>query len=347
MIRRLQFLIPAFLKRIDHYLLLNHPIVWASKVHYVLFYGGLSVLGIGLMSLLPLSHNSRPDVDQQVLLAIIPAAIGLLLWAAQVGKHRAEGLYGSYSLKTRILAQALFMLCLSIFVSLPLIYGQCLAYRAANSVIANQYIASYSPYVPPTYHEQEALQRWPIYPTYHSKWQEQSWKFQLVLPSIDQISEKTVSDKRMTAVTLFAFMVFYGWLFFMLYIRMGWKQFFGFLGIGSICLFLLGAVGGLFAVSSREPIGISLFYVASMILLILPSTNAGGGKQKIYWRKITLSLAVLLTPLAVFFFGVATEFGLVKSILFYVLGGMLLTGFLWNQLYEPIYLAMHSQPDNR
>lgn len=46
-------LVPGFLKRIDHHLLTNHPLVWRTRVHYFLFYGLL--VGNLLAYLLPLS----------------------------------------------------------------------------------------------------------------------------------------------------------------------------------------------------------------------------------------------------------------------------------------------------
>lgn len=345
MIRRLEFLIPAFLKRIDQQLLLRHPIVWASRVHYVLFYGGLSVLAMWMMSYLPMSQNSRPDIDQQVLIAFIPAVIGLLVWAYHVGQHRAEVLFGRQSLKQRLMAQGLFLMCISIFVSLPLVYGQSLAYRAAHSVISHQSIydyglpQQYDGYGQSTWEDSDPVS---LNPTYHSKWSSQSWEFQEVIPST-----RYASTASTIIVNIFAFMVFYGWLFFMLYARMGWKQFLGFLGIGSVGLFLLSALGGLFAFGTQDPIFVFLFYLGTVILLILPSTNFRAGEQKMYWRKMALSLAVLLTPLAIFFFGIATEFSLTDSPGFYTIGGMLLTVFLWNRLFEPQYLALHALPSIR
>ncbi|TAG93352.1 MAG: hypothetical protein EAZ20_01755, partial [Bacteroidetes bacterium] len=58
-------LIPPFLKKIDRYLLENYPIIWETKLHFVLFYsliiGNLVLLGVSF--LLPLSKKELIEFD--------------------------------------------------------------------------------------------------------------------------------------------------------------------------------------------------------------------------------------------------------------------------------------------
>ena len=55
---------PGFLNRIDTYLLTKHPIIWMSRIHYVLWFGALFYLMSYLLGLLlPINIRSSDDDD--------------------------------------------------------------------------------------------------------------------------------------------------------------------------------------------------------------------------------------------------------------------------------------------
>ena len=62
----LQYLIPKFLKKIDHYLLLRYPVLWETRVHFVVFYSLIlgNVLALGLGMIYPVSKANIPDFEQ-------------------------------------------------------------------------------------------------------------------------------------------------------------------------------------------------------------------------------------------------------------------------------------------
>ena len=63
--RVIQRLIPQFLKKIDHYLLINYPVLWETRVHFVIFYsfilGNALALTAGLVY--PVSKTNVPNFD--------------------------------------------------------------------------------------------------------------------------------------------------------------------------------------------------------------------------------------------------------------------------------------------
>ncbi|MEM7367983.1 MAG: hypothetical protein AAF587_05240 [Bacteroidota bacterium] len=134
MTRKLAHFVPAFLKRIDQYLLLNHPALWVSKIHFVLFYGVVATLFVGVVSLIPVSPYDLPDVETHFGMAIIPASLGFLFWGWQVGRINVERFFGETSLKQRLFLQGIYLLCVAIFASFPFLYGQSVAYRTAHSI---------------------------------------------------------------------------------------------------------------------------------------------------------------------------------------------------------------------
>lgn len=140
MTRKLAHLVPAFLKRIDQYLLLNHPALWVSKIHFVLFYGAVATLLVGVVSLIPLSPYDLPDTELHFGLAIIPASLGFLFWVWQVGRINVERFFGETSLMQRLQLQGIYLLCVAIFASFPFIYGQSVAFRTAHSIKTDRLI---------------------------------------------------------------------------------------------------------------------------------------------------------------------------------------------------------------
>ena len=78
----LQYLIPKFLKKIDHYLLLRYPVLWETRVHFVVFYSLIlgNVLALGLGMIYPVSKANIPDFEQ-VLKAIFFMGISCHFWS--------------------------------------------------------------------------------------------------------------------------------------------------------------------------------------------------------------------------------------------------------------------------
>jgi len=74
-------LIPNFLKKIDSYLLLNGPIIWISKIHYVLFFGLLMWLFSALIGIIiPINLFQSQDLGFWYFLYTILAIIALCFW---------------------------------------------------------------------------------------------------------------------------------------------------------------------------------------------------------------------------------------------------------------------------
>ena len=79
-------IIPGFLRRIDHYLLVHLPLVWRTRIHYFAFFS--LILGNVLLFLLgswyPVSQGNVPTVEQVNTLVAgfrLLGAMILLAWA--------------------------------------------------------------------------------------------------------------------------------------------------------------------------------------------------------------------------------------------------------------------------
>ena len=85
MLRKFDSLIPPFLKTLNKSLLLNRPGLWATKIHYVLFF---ALIGGGLLMLnamvRPIDLADVPNPEVYFGLLIIPCLLALGIWAYRV-----------------------------------------------------------------------------------------------------------------------------------------------------------------------------------------------------------------------------------------------------------------------
>ncbi|MEM6725914.1 MAG: hypothetical protein AAF598_17865, partial [Bacteroidota bacterium] len=56
---------PRFLTRLDHWLLVNHPFIWRTRIHVVAFWSLIVVNGLilGVTSIVPMSPRFFPTAD--------------------------------------------------------------------------------------------------------------------------------------------------------------------------------------------------------------------------------------------------------------------------------------------
>ncbi len=106
----LEKFVPRFLKRADQFLLKNHPLIWRTKIHFVVFYslilGNIGVVGLGL--LYPVSMKEVPNSDLLEMLMLVScalAAFGLIWW----GYSQYKVPLRSGSFKTYVITGLLYL----------------------------------------------------------------------------------------------------------------------------------------------------------------------------------------------------------------------------------------------
>lgn len=127
MLRKLQALSPAFLNRIDHYLLIHYPAIWATKIHQIAF---VSVLGLAALSLkaffTPLSLQDLPDPDLHLALLMIPTAVVLVLWGIRVYQFKPDKSFGHRKVGEAWKEQLIYALGILMLLGGPFAYNQIL-----------------------------------------------------------------------------------------------------------------------------------------------------------------------------------------------------------------------------
>jgi len=153
---------PNFLKRIDGYLLANHPILWISKLHYILWYGLLLYLFSYLLGLaMPINLTSTTDAGLWYVLLTILSFILSWFWGYRYLIFNREKNYGDLKITDEYKNFTLVFLCVLIFM--------CVAFpfvTSNNQKLANMYtneeliedintLNKLEPYIPTSFYSYE------------------------------------------------------------------------------------------------------------------------------------------------------------------------------------------------
>lgn len=135
MMRKLDSLVPAFLKDFDKYLLLHYPRLWATKVHYLMFFVAGSVGMIGLRAFLTsVDVSSPPDPEVWFFITIAPVVVAFLLWAYTASVFEVERFFGITSRWKQLGVHLIYLCSIMILGSIPFIYANVLSNQLARSV---------------------------------------------------------------------------------------------------------------------------------------------------------------------------------------------------------------------
>ncbi len=134
-------LIPPFLRRIDAYLLLNHPVAWISKIHIVLFYGLITWSLSALSGLaIPINLSQTQDLGLWYFLFTILAIVALCFWIYHTIIFNLEKKFGQRSWTDEYKVFFLNLCCVFIFISFPIPFTSIYNTRVAHTVSDEEFI---------------------------------------------------------------------------------------------------------------------------------------------------------------------------------------------------------------
>lgn len=138
----LKKLIPPFLRRIDAYLLLNHPVAWISKIHFVLFYG-LITWSLSALSgfAIPINLSQTQDLGLWYFLFTILAIVALCFWIYHNIIFNLEKKFGKRSWADAYKIFFLNLCCVFIFISFPIPFTSIYNTRVAHTVSDEEFIS--------------------------------------------------------------------------------------------------------------------------------------------------------------------------------------------------------------
>ncbi|MEM6261790.1 MAG: hypothetical protein AAGI38_04735 [Bacteroidota bacterium] len=136
--RKINILIPGFLKRLDHYLLINYPALWATKVHYALFFIfiGYALMGLHL-AVNPIQLHDVPEPWVYFGVLTIPAGLSFLWYAYQVSLFKVEKYSGRWNVAQSLRDQVVYFLVILLIAGGPVVY-----FNGQDHLIANRVTTS-------------------------------------------------------------------------------------------------------------------------------------------------------------------------------------------------------------
>ncbi len=133
--------IPSFLKQIDNYLLLNHPIIWISKIHYVIFYGIITTVLSALSGIvIPVSLSHPQDLALWYFLFTILAIIALCFWVYHNVIFNLEKKFGKRHWVDEYKIFLVNFCCVFVLASFPIAFTAIYNARFANTVSNAEFI---------------------------------------------------------------------------------------------------------------------------------------------------------------------------------------------------------------
>ncbi len=131
----MNFFRPKFLRKIDDYLLINYPIIWISRIHYVFFYSLFSTLLITLIAFgTPITIGTSNNRGLFLFLFTISSIVFLCFWIYRNAIHNHEKNYGKRSIWDEYKLFGLYYICVLLIFSFNHVFSFALNYRLANVV---------------------------------------------------------------------------------------------------------------------------------------------------------------------------------------------------------------------
>ena len=133
--RKLELIIPGFLRQFDRYLLENNPIVWASKLHYVAFFSTLVTIPLILRAFIwSPSLDMIPDLELSLGLMMVPTAILGIIWLISQIRFNSHKEFGTNTSLTLAGKMGLSLTVLIAIVAPLIIYGNVMSWKVAHSL---------------------------------------------------------------------------------------------------------------------------------------------------------------------------------------------------------------------
>lgn len=130
----LEKLVPSFVRRADHWLLLRDPLLWATRIIYVLYAAaGIAAMAVTYSLVAPVSGGSNSSIDAYVIWWMVPVALAVITWMLKVNTYRPDKYFGSAFTQTAFRLQVAYFAGLAALVAGPVIGSHVLVYRIDRS----------------------------------------------------------------------------------------------------------------------------------------------------------------------------------------------------------------------
>lgn len=134
-----RFINPQFMRNADHFLLLNYPRVWSSRIHYVTYYGIFANLILNILVLLLLQPDQIDEFIRIIIVIVMVAEAGMFIfWMVKQSEFNLEQDYGNINLIGGVIEIVLYSVCILIIISSSLTMTYVAFHKTAHVINFNQ-----------------------------------------------------------------------------------------------------------------------------------------------------------------------------------------------------------------
>ncbi|MBE7172600.1 MAG: hypothetical protein INR73_18620 [Williamsia sp.] len=124
-------LVPRFLRRFDHYLLLNKPDVWSARTHLVIYFGGLFIAALALVSfVMPDDPRSSSPAPYWIGYGVVISILALTVWLIYLLRFNVFKRYGHITPLSRLTTFILYFIAVGIIALIPMVMPYVESVRA-------------------------------------------------------------------------------------------------------------------------------------------------------------------------------------------------------------------------
>ena len=132
------FFNPGFLKRLDRYLLLNHPRIWISKIYYVFYYGLLANIILNFLVFIFFSESSQSHlidefINNIIFLVMLIEVVAFFYWFFKQCLFNIEKEHGNFHFTDGVVEIVIYTVCTIIIFSSSLTMTATAIHRVANN----------------------------------------------------------------------------------------------------------------------------------------------------------------------------------------------------------------------
>ena len=132
------FFNPGFLKRLDRYLLLNHPRIWISKIYYVFYYGLLANIILNFLVFIFFSESSQSHLIDEfihyiIVLVMLIEVVAFCYWFFKQCLFNIEKEHGNFHFTDGVVEIVIYTVCTIIIFSSSLTMTATAIHRVANN----------------------------------------------------------------------------------------------------------------------------------------------------------------------------------------------------------------------
>jgi hypothetical protein len=133
--------IPKFLKKLDHKLLLNNPVLWTSRAHLVSWLGILSIAFLSLVFFtIPNDPRNESIVYLPTFFILIASVVGIIIWLIYLLRFNVFKRFGAYTWKSMLVSFLLMFVSLGWFVLFPFLPSAIETYRADQAFTSKELV---------------------------------------------------------------------------------------------------------------------------------------------------------------------------------------------------------------